>query len=158
MSTIIADRHSLTMGADRLASDGSLRCYATKIRKITISSVPEKDSMLRSGMEALVGIAENLMAKRAIFEWVRQGMASNFPSNLAGSGVSTLILTSEALYTVDDKGYVFEEEDYEYYAIGSGAKIGMAALYLGHTLQEALAVSHRFDMYTGDTYDILSLK
>ena len=159
MTTLIADLRSFSMGADRQVSHKGMRGEVTKIHKTKTYSNVQNFSVLSPDLPVLVGIAGVADYSDFVLEWVKNGMSPAFEPRIASKSndLECIVLSKDSIYTIESEFCPLKEEAYPYYALGTGMQIAMASLYLGHSLEETLRVCHRFDLYTGNTFDILFL-
>jgi ATP-dependent protease HslVU (ClpYQ) peptidase subunit len=68
-----------------------------------------------------------------------------------------LMLTKDGIHFMTTTDPYPELVSKDYYAIGSGGKAAMGALYSGKSLEEALDIAHAVDPYTRPPFDIETL-
>jgi hypothetical protein len=132
-----------TLAADRMIIDGCAKLPGTKIHRIN---------------GELFGSSGCWSTGMARFEWVRAGMESaKYPVVSDDQFGRLLRITADGqilLYTVNGLPMRYESR---FYAIGSGSEFAMAAMYLGHTAQEAVHVACELSNECGMGIDTLEL-
>ena len=161
MTTVIADRRTLEMAADRLMNDRGLRTVGTKVQKLTVTWGKGKTKpFLQSGEEVLVGLAGMIQYQRGLFDWVGFGMPHDALPACASQEdtFQMLVMTREQLFLVENACMPSIVEDHDFYAIGTGSHAAMSALYAGLPLIDAMHIAHKVDFYTGDSFDRCCIK
>lgn len=69
-----------------------------------------------------------------------------------------LIVKAEGIFIMSCSDPYPEFVAADYYAIGSGGKAALGALYSGKSLEEAMSIAHAIDPYTRPPFDFLPLK
>lgn len=140
MTTIAWDGTSLV--ADKLVTDNhGLKSTVTKIFR-------------ENGN--LVGFSGEAWLAQEFRAWVRDGgNPEKYPAKMKeGSGTGLVISSSRQIRIYEGGPYPIEMEQ-KYHAIGSGRDFAIAAMYLGKTAREAIAVAHQFNTGTGSAVDEL---
>lgn len=132
-----------TLAADRMIVDGYTKMATTKIHRI--------------GSD-LFGCAGCWSTGMARFEWARAGMEpAAYPVVSDDQFGRLLRITDDGqilLYTVNGLPMRYESP---FYAIGSGSEFAMAAMYLGHTAEQAVHVACELSNECGMGIDTLEL-
>lgn len=164
MTTIAADIRSMSMAGDRQCVDasGDLLCPAVKVHKLrTFATVEELSPgfILFPNTDFLVGMAGNLFLRDFLHRWVKSGMSPLHPPRVASPSIdfAALILTATAMFAVGSDFAPLREEILPFFAIGSGAKAAMAALYLGTDVKIAVEIAAKCDSRTGLGTDVVFL-
>ena len=147
MTTIAWDGER--MAADTLAG-GRFRAYKSKISRV---EMPD-------GSVCLVGAAGDSYACAEHVEWLRRGaIPSEFPVALRDESCPSFLL----VVTQDRQVCRYERGPYPVkvragpHALGSGCEFAMAAMFLGKTAPEAVAVAAHFDSDTGGEIEVVTL-
>lgn len=134
-----------TLAADKRASYGTTIKTVTKIRRI-------------NGL--LVGGSGEFSFVGAMFEWIENGRdPAKFPESQQDKDDWQPFLVIEA----DGTPSLYERTRYpirheqQHTAIGSGRQYALAAMYLGRTAEEAVAVASALDSSCGNGIDTLEL-
>lgn len=171
MTTILADKRTLTLAGDTQTHDGVLRGYARKLDLVEVAYTLCKaenykgecvNHILRRGLQVAVGTAGNLSYRLPLIHWVAAGMNINELPSFAGSSgddnFGALILTEEGmLYQIEISCYPMVVEE-QFYAIGTGKLAAMAAMHCGKDTVASIETAMLFDIYSGGSVDLLSLK
>lgn len=143
MTTIVADRRM--MAADRRVTDDSGVRHGKKI--------------VRMG-DAIIGCAGTSSVCVAFMRYLStliecgDDEEATRPTLGKDEELSVLILTPDALY-VCDESCEFEEITDSFYAVGSGSKAALAAMYLGCDPIRAVEIASLVDSYTGGPIDAI---
>lgn len=133
-----------TLAADRQASLGSLRIVTTKIMRL-----PDGSLCGGSGDGPMI---------RALMQWAIDGMSeTDFPEGNKDVEADLLHIALDKtcnLYTANRHPLRIEQP---FMATGSGRDFAMAAMYLGKTASEAVAVAAALDTGVGHDIDELTL-
>lgn len=134
-----------TLAADKRSCYGGMICTVTKI--------------FRAG-DMLVGGSGDFSLVLEMVEWVKRGRhVSDFPAAQSSKDDWQSILVIEP----DGKALIYERSPYpihyeqECMVIGSGREYARAALYMGATAAEAVAVASALDVNCGNGIDSLVL-
>lgn len=135
-----------TLAADKLACYGSCRNTTTKIHRVG---------------ELLVGGSGETAFIGAMLEWIRMGREHDkFPASQRDKDDWQPVLVIEA----DGSALCYERTPFpirheqQHVAIGSGRDHARAAMHLGFSAAEAVAVAIALDPGCGNGIDTLSLK
>lgn len=140
MTTIIADRRTLTMYADSLCSWGSASFNTHKLVSIGRS---------------IWGVCGDMDNGFKFLEWVRSGGGQD--PDLNEDDFSVLELTRRGMYLWGPT--VIRLEIHEaVFAIGSGAAYALGAMAAGATPEEAIAIAAHWDTGTRPPVETLKLK
>ncbi len=133
-----------TLAADKRASMGTLIRTTTKIFRFG-------GALLSYSGEA--GMGEELVA------WFTAGaVAEEFPARQRADDPSTLlVIDASGIRTFERSPHAIRVED-QTFAIGSGRDFALAAMHLGKTAAEAVAVAIALDSGCGNGIDTLELK
>lgn len=134
-----------TLAADKRATNGTARNTVTKI--------------YRAG-DVLVGVSGDLAFGMQLLEWVMAGRnPDTFPASQREEKTWQPMLVIEADGTMaryEQTPYPIRWQD-AFGAIGSGRDYALAAMHLGKTAEEAVAVATAFDPGCGNGIDTLTL-
>jgi 20S proteasome alpha/beta subunit len=134
-----------TLAADKRCSYGGMICTVTKIFRVD---------------DLLVGGAGDFPFVLAMVDWVRRGRhADDFPVMQSSKEDWQPLLVIES----DGRQFIYERTPYPIHyeqkcmVIGSGREYARAALYMGATAAEAVAVASALDVNCGNGIDTLEL-
>lgn len=125
MTTVAASLKEGIMVADTAVSDGDVRSRMRKIERIG---------------DALVGVAGSVHEIEKLLVWFRRGRRGFAPRT---TEAYALVLTKDKLVYLHGKDEMPAYGDY--YAIGTGGKAAMAAMYLGHDCETAVRAACEVD-------------
>ncbi|KVW15396.1 hypothetical protein WK91_18335 [Burkholderia cepacia] len=132
-----------TVAADRMIVDGYAKLPGTKIHRIN---------------GELFGCSGCWATGMTRFEWARAGMnPATYPVVPDDQFGRLLRITADGeilLYTVNGLPMRYESP---FYAIGSGSEFAMAAMYLGHSAEQAVHVACELSNECGMGIDKLEL-
>lgn len=143
MTVIAWDGFSLA--ADKRATNNGLHRTVTKIARLR---------------DHLVAVSGDYAKGNVLMKWFENGaIAADFPSFQQTPDWASLLV-------IDQSGQVMKYEQHhlpilfedELYAMGSGRDYAMAALFLGKTAEEAVAVASVLDVDCGNGIDVLRLR
>jgi hypothetical protein len=131
-------------------------------KRVTCNGYPGTTTKItRAPDGALIGGAGDSDAIAVLRKWYMDGaLPDAYPNNgcdgdcrarllvITPSGQVTLYLSEPVPVTLDDANF----------AIGSGADVAMAAMYLGHNARKAVEVACALDTGCGNGIDALKLK
>ncbi|GAA0767014.1 hypothetical protein [Brevundimonas olei] len=136
--TTIAYRDGV-IAADRLISENGNRVgETTKIAKL--------DNLL-------AGAAGDLVFCQAFLKWFADGRAGDAPAPTKEVSGSAIICEGSQITCHDVSGVCVIEADH--YAIGTGSEFARGALAAGCSPAEAVKIAGQFDLYTGQTVEVL---
>lgn len=143
MTTIVVDRKTLSMAADRQMthSDGHMVECASKVKKLT-----SKD-----GRRVLMGsCGDAIWAAQFEDEFAKLFVnGESGKRNWKGSDFNTLVLYEDHdLVFYNNSGIPLLIKS-PYFGIGSGANFALGALHHGSSLKEAINIASRCDANTG---------
>lgn len=133
MTTLAFDGKSIC--ADTLVTSGSGRVgYQRKLYKTPV------------GILAYCG---ELTPCRMVLDWAMKGLKKKHKPNLAGfdADFEVLVVSKKGVLVIDPMLYPYPAN--APYTAGSGAEYAMAALHMGKTAREAVALACRLDAYSG---------
>jgi len=134
-----------TLAADKRVEYNCLQRTTTKIFRV------------RDGLIGLVGNGAHANQMRA---WYEAGaLPEKFPDAQKNKDdwVTTVIIRVDGIWVYERTPYPTKIED-TIYASGCGRDYALAAMYLGHTSREGVAVASVFDVYCGNGIDELTLE
>lgn len=144
MTVIVWD--GKTLAADKRCSYGGMNCTVTKITRIGA---------------LLVGGSGDVPYIQAMFDWVRRGRSvDDFPADQRTKDDWQPIIVVEP----DGRAMMYERTPYPVryddiqMVIGSGREYARAALYMGATAAEAVAVASALDVNCGNGIDTLRIE
>lgn len=142
MTTIAYD--GKTVAADKQSTACNMKRRVTKLFRVG---------------GAVVGITGSLDLGMEMVDWLRNGSEpSSFPAAQRTSEFVHVLLVNP-----DGRAFHFEQSPFPVtvesvpYAIGSGMAYAMAAMRLGASAEQAVAVASEFDIYTGMGIDTVAL-
>lgn len=134
------------LAADRRTVNSGLIGITTKIHRIG---------------DLLVGTSGPITSGEAMIEWVRKGRdAASFPASQVdpkGDWAPTLVIEADGAILLYDNLIFPTRFQQRFHAIGSGRDFAMAAMHLGHSAAEAVAVACEFQSDCGNGVDVLAL-
>lgn len=145
MTVIAWDGH--TLAADKKAVNGSYSHRVTKIRRL-------RDGRLFAGG----GSSDFILA---MAEWLDEGAnREDFPKSQADKDdwQPCVVITRDRRVLRYERSHVPFEIEEPFCALGSGRDYALAAMHLGKTAAEAVAVACRFDSACGMGLDTLTLE
>lgn len=135
----------ITLAADKRGINCGYAATVTKIHRVP---------------GGLVGFAGCGAHAAELLEWFKGCRpAGKFPKSTEERGAGSMFITDERkilMYTYDNE-YPETIED-KFYARGSGRDYALAAMYLGHHAQSAVAVACALDTSCGNGIDALTLE
>lgn len=144
MTVIVWDGR--TLAADKRCSYGGMVCTVTKIFRVG---------------DLLVGGSGDFPHVLAMVDWVRRGRTvSDFPQAQRDKDDWQTVMVIEP----DGAALVYERTPYpvkyeqDCMVIGSGREYARAALYMGATAAEAVAVASALDVNCGNGIDTLTIE
>lgn len=140
MTTIAWD--GTTLAGDKRATFGSIRTTVTKIR--------------RGPKGNLVGISGTFSLSEPIFDWLLHGAERPEAQGEKNDFCGIIEITPDGRCFKHERHGCFRIED-PFFAVGTGSDFAIAAMALGHSAAEAVALAARFDTNTGDGIDTLGL-
>ena len=143
MSVIAWD--GTTLAADKRACNGTLRSVTTKIWRV---------------YQNLLGYTGDACEGEDLVAWFKAGAKpEDFPAHLRNDSqhwARLLVITPERRILIYERGpHPVKFED-GIFAAGSGRDFALAAMHLGKTAAEAVAVASHFDTACGDGVDTLT--
>lgn len=144
MTTIVASKKHRQMAADRKATDtgASMRYSARKLRRIG---------------QSIVGCAGDSSTIAQFVRWLEAGGDHADKPKFSKDGVLVaLVLNAKGLF-IFDTDCEPDEIEQDFYAIGTGAQAGMAAMHLGADPKKAVTIAAKVDVMTEGPFDVLTL-
>jgi ATP-dependent protease HslVU (ClpYQ) peptidase subunit len=147
MTTIAATREA--MAGDRMVYDESRGAWypALKVKRFK---------------DMVVGAAGDSSDCMRFIDWAEENFnpkkRPKFEMADTDSAATILVLKADGIYIMSCTDPYPEFIAADYYAIGSGGKAALAALFAGKTLMEAMDIAHAVDPYTRPPFDILPIK
>lgn len=136
-----------TLSADKMASDGANHFTVTKIFRHE---------------DLLVGFAGTICLGYAMRQWVINGCkVDEFPAMQATDDFADMIIVSKQtrgkpiVMVYEQTPYPYQIED-KFYAIGSGRDFALAAMHLGKTAKEGVAIASIYSRSCGNGIDTLT--
>lgn len=145
MTTIVASKKHRQMAADRKATDASASMrYSTRKLRVVGSSI--------------VGCGGDSTSIAVFIRWLEAGGKHDDKPKLAKDAqLSALVLNANGLF-IFDHDCEPDQIEQDFYAIGTGAQAGMAAMYLGADPKKAVQIAARVDVMTEGPFDVLTLR
>lgn len=140
--TVIAYRDGI-LAADKLTQTGSMKATVTKIYQIG---------------DAMVGVSGTLTLALEMIEWLRAGAAMDRLPDFQKTQEDyqpLMMVRDRKIWVYEQGGTPFHVES-PYYAIGSGSRYAMAAMWCGKTAIEAVTCASELDTGCGMGVDWLS--
>jgi hypothetical protein len=143
--TIAADSRE-THGSD---DGGSLKMVCAKLFRKRVGEG-------RKAHDVIIATAGESSPGMLFVDWYGSGREIPKMLQLAIADFVCLVLTPTGLYEADGYCHLVKRDDTQY-AIGSGAKEALAAMYCGKSAAEAVRIAARIDPYTGGRIVSMSL-
>jgi ATP-dependent protease HslVU (ClpYQ) peptidase subunit len=146
MTTIAATREALA--GDRMVFDDGRGAWypAMKVKRFK---------------DMVVGAAGDSSDCMRFLDWAEENFnpkkKPRFERGDTDEAATILVLKADGIYIMSCSDPYPEFVAADHYAIGSGGKAAMAALYSGKTLAEAMDIAHAIDPYTRPPFDILPI-
>lgn len=147
MTTIAATREALA--GDRMVYDEGRGAWypALKVKRFK---------------DMVVGAAGDSSDCMRFIDWAEEGFnpkkKPKFECADTEEAATILVLKEDGIYIMSCTDPYPEFIAADYYAIGSGSKAALGALYSGKSLAEAMDIAHAVDPYTRPPFDILPIK
>lgn len=110
---------------------------------------PKVFRLENGGLFGACGEAQDSVAVR---EWLEGGEKPK-----VGDGFHAILIKNGDLYVIENK-LVLMKPTRRFFAVGSGRDFAMAAMLLGKTAKEAIAIAAQLDVDTGEKIDVLKLQ
>lgn len=145
MTTIVASKKHRQMAADRKATDtgASMRYSARKLRVIG---------------QSIVGCAGDSSTIAQFLRWLEAGGKHDEKPRFSKDGTLVALVLNEKGLFIFDTDCEPDEIEQDFYAIGTGAQAGMAAMHLGADPKKAVQIAARVDVMTEGPFDVLTLR
>lgn len=96
----------------------------------------------------IIGVAGHSSRTNRFLDWFREGQPVGMSEPDDGTELAALVLDASGLYYYTGC-YTPDLIEDPFFAIGSGAHAALAALHLGQTPAEAVALACRIDLHSG---------
>jgi len=105
----------------------------------------------------IVGVSGEGRAMGDFLRWVKEGLPETIPNIEEHQGsFRALVLTPDGLFEYDESFWP-EKVNRNFAAIGTGAHAALAAMMLGQSTENAVAIACQIDNNTGGPVDTLKL-